>query len=144
MFLKILCFFWFRPPSWDKWTQKLDKISKKKIKIWWRAVFVKNRIFQNYFQRSVPILNNCNLCKFQQDHIIFGGIRVPKPPPKVAQFMDAPLPQNFLKIFNLRTTNAMKMKLGTIVYLHETFRLTKDLDVAQRGSKGMTGKALKN
>ena len=57
--------------------------------------------------------------------------------------MDAPSPRNFFKIFNLRTTNAMKMKLGTIVYLHETFHLTKDLGVAQRGSWGVVGKPLK-
>ena len=53
------------------------------------------------------------------------------------------LPQNFLKIYNLRTTNAMKMKLGTIVYLHETFHLTKDLGVVQGGSRSVAEKLLK-
>ena len=44
-----------------------------------------------------------------------------KKPLKMAQIMDVPLPQKLLKIYNLRTTNAMKMKLTTIVCLHETF-----------------------
>ena len=57
--------------------------------------------------------------------------------------MDAPSPRNFFKIFNLRTTNAMNMKLGTIVYLHEAFCLTKDWGMAQRGSGGVAGKPLK-
>ena len=61
----------------------------------------------------------------------------------MAQFMDGPSPRNILKIFNLRTTNAMKMKLGTIMYVNDTFRLTKDLGVAQRGSGGVAGKPLK-
>ena len=37
----------------------------------------------------------------------------------------------------------MKMKLGTIMYVNDTFRLTKDLGVAQRGSGGVAGKPLK-
>ena len=57
--------------------------------------------------------------------------------------MDAPSPQNFLKIFNLRATNAMKMKFGTIVYLHKTFHLTKDLGVALSGLEGVVRKPLK-
>ena len=52
-------------------------------------------------------------------------------------------PRNIFKIYNLRTTNAMKMKLGTIVKLHETFHLTEDLGVAQKGSGGVAGKPLK-
>ena len=64
-------------------------------------------------------------------------------PPKMAQFMDAPSPRKLLKIYNMRTTNAIKMKLGTIVYLHETFNLTKDLGVLQRESESVARKPLK-
>ena len=52
-------------------------------------------------------------------------------------------PRNIFKIYNLRTTNAMKMKLGAIVNLHETFHLTEDLGVAQKGLAGVAGKPLK-
>ena len=34
-----------------------------------------------------------------------------------------------LKIHNLATTNAILMKLNTIMYLHETFHLVKDWSV---------------
>ena len=57
--------------------------------------------------------------------------------------MAGPLPQKVLKIYNLRTTNAMKMKRGTIVYLHNTFGLTKYLGVALNGSGGVSGKLSK-
>ena len=57
--------------------------------------------------------------------------------------MDAPSPQKLLKIYNLRTTNAMKMKLTTIVYLHETFHLTKDLGVAHRAWESVAKKPLR-
>ena len=57
--------------------------------------------------------------------------------------MAAPLPQKVLKIYNLRTTNAMKMKLDTIVYLHETFHFTKDLGVTLREWQGVAKKPLK-
>ena len=56
----------------------------------------------------------------------------------MAQFMAAPLPQKHLKIYNMTTANAMKMKLGTIVYLHETFRLTKDLSANIRAWQGVS------
>ena len=62
---------------------------------------------------------------------------------KMAQFMDATSPRKLLKIYNLRTTNAMKMKLWTIVYLHETFHLTKDLGVTFREWQGVAVKPLK-
>ena len=64
-------------------------------------------------------------------------------PPKSSPKCPFLLVQQMLKIYNLRTANAMNMKLGTIVYLHETFRLTKDLGVALNGSGGVFGKPLK-
>ena len=39
--------------------------------------------------------------------------------------MDTASLRKHLKIYNLTTTNAIKMKLATIVYLHETFHLVK-------------------
>ena len=61
----------------------------------------------------------------------------------MAQFMAAPSPPKLLKIYNLRTTNAMKMKLGTIVYLHEIFHLTKYLGITQGEWQGVAKKPLK-
>ena len=46
------------------------------------------------------------------------------------------------KIYNLRTTNAMKMKFGTLVYLHKTYHLTKDLSVTYREWQGVAEKPL--
>ena len=54
--------------------------------------------------------------------------------------MAAPWPQKHLKIYNFRTTNAMKIKLGSIMYFYETFHLTKDFGVAPRGSEGVSRK----
>ena len=51
-----------------------------------------------------------------------GGERAQKTP-KIGHFMDAASPRNNLKFYNLGTTNAIKMKLTTIIYLHETFHL---------------------
>ena len=63
------------------------------------------------------------LCsKFQQNRALFGGERAKKPP-KMGHFMDAAPPRNNFKFYNLGTTNAIKMKLTTIMYLHETFDL---------------------
>ena len=62
----------------------------------------------------------------------------------MAQFFTAaPLPRKHLKFYNLRTTNAIKMNSGRIVYLHKTFDLANDLGVAQRGSEGVAQKPLK-
>ena len=57
--------------------------------------------------------------------------------------MYAPSPQKLLKTYNLKTTNAIKMKLGSIVYLHETFHLTKDLGNTHREWQGVAKKPLK-
>ena len=47
-------------------------------------------------------------------------------PPKRAHFMAAASPQNNLKIYNFGTTNGMKMKLTTIMYLNETYHSEKN------------------
>ena len=71
-------------------------------------------------------MSNTSGLNFQQDRIIFGGVRVHKYP-KMVQFMDAASPQKQLKIYKLTTTNAIKIKRATIVYLHDTFHLKKKL-----------------
>ena len=53
---------------------------------------------------------------------MFGGERAQKPP-KRGHFMDAALLQKYLKIYNFGTTNAINVKLTTIIYLHEIFHL---------------------
>ena len=60
--------------------------------------------------------------KFEENWALFGGERAQKHP-KMGHFMDAAPPRNNLKFYNLGTTNAIKMKLTTIMYLHETFNL---------------------
>ena len=74
--------------------------------------------------------------KFQQNRALFGGEKAQKPP-KMGHFMDAAPPRNNLKFYNLGTTNAIKMKLTTIMYLHETFNLAEKLG---RNSKGVSGR----
>ena len=54
------------------------------------------------------------------------GEKGPRNPPKRAHFMAAASPQNNLKICNFGTTNGIKMKLTTNMYLHETFHLAKN------------------
>ena len=51
------------------------------------------------------------------DHI--GRVRAQKPPKK-GYFVDVELVRKTLEILNLTTTNAILMKLTTIVYLHES------------------------
>ena len=64
-------------------------------------------------------------------------------PPKSSPKSPFLLVQETSKIYNLRTTNAMKMKLGTIVDLHEIFHLTKDLHVNHKAWQGVAKKPLK-
>ena len=48
-----------------------------------------------------------------------------------------------LKIYNLITANATLMKRTTIMYLYETFHLTKDWSVTHRVYEGVNKKPLK-
>ena len=57
--------------------------------------------------------------KFFANRTWFGVVRYPKPPKSSHKSPFLLVPETF-KLYNLRTTNAMKMKLGTIVYLYET------------------------
>ena len=61
-------------------------------------------------------------------------------PPKSSPKCPIWLVRETLKINNSRTTNAMKMKLGTIVYLHEIYHLGKDLSAVFRVWEGVVWK----
>ena len=65
------------------------------------------------FARVLPLVRISAIL----NHI--GGVRVQKPP-KRGYFLDAELVRKTLEIFNLTTTNAILMKLTTIMYLHES------------------------
>ena len=69
--------------------------------------------------------------KFQQIRTIFGGERAKKPRKK-GHLMDAASPRKHLKIHNLGTTNAMLMKVTTIMYHHKTFNLAENWGVNRR------------
>ena len=58
--------------------------------------------------------------------------------------MDAASPRNHLNIYNLGTTNAIKMKLDTIIYLHETFYLVYKLGHNSEGVRQHKQKAYQN
>ena len=62
------------------------------------------------------------------DHFL--GSKGPKPPKK-SHFMDADLVRKTLKTFNLATTNAILMKLTTIVHLYQVFHMAKNQGVTQ-------------
>ena len=71
------------------------------------------------------------LVKFFQDLAIFGRVRAQKNAKK-GHFMDGASPWKHLKIYNLTTTNAILIKLTTIMYLHENFHSAKKWDVTHR------------
>ena len=55
-----------------------------------------------------------------------------KTPPRSSLKYNFLLLGKHLKIYNLTTTNAIKMKLTIIMYLNEIFDLTKDWGVTHR------------
>ena len=59
---------------------------------------------------------------FQQNPVILWGERAQNPL-KMGHFMAAVLPRNHWNIYNLGTTNAIKIKLTANIYLYETFHL---------------------
>ena len=65
------------------------------------------------FARVLPLVRISAIL----DHI--GGVRTQKPSWK-GYFVDAESVRKMLEIFNLTTTNAILMKLTTIMYLHES------------------------
>ena len=57
--------------------------------------------------------------------------------------MAAASPQKHLKIYNFGTTNVILMKHTTIIYLHETFHLAKNLGVTHKAFESVVKKPLK-
>ena len=66
--------------------------------------------------------------KFQKNLTSFGGVMAKKPP-RSSLRSNFQLLQKHLKIYNLATTNAILMKLTTMVYPYETFLLAKNWGV---------------
>ena len=73
-----------------------------------------SKIFETVFllSRLLPLLRIPTILY----HI--GGVKAKKPPKK-GYFVEAELVHKILEMFNLATTNAILMKLATIMYLHE-------------------------
>ena len=65
------------------------------------------------FARVLPLLRILAIMNHS------GGVRAQQPPKK-GYFVDAESVRKTLEIFNLTTTNAILMKLTTIMYLHES------------------------
>ena len=103
LFLKIKVFFWSL---------------KKRIKTLVTCSFRNNLNFPKIFETLFfyPWILPQILARLT----IFGGVRAQENP-KIFQFMDAASPQKHLKIYKLATTNAIKMKLTTIVIFMRPF-----------------------
>ena len=80
--------------------------------------------------------------KFQKNLTAFGGVMARKPSRSSLQWQFLLL-RKHLKIHNLATTNAILMKLTTIMYLHETFHLAKNWGVTHRVQEAVNEKPLK-
>ena len=80
-------------------------------------------------------IKNCNiydvlpctalLVQVQKNPTAFGGVMAKKPP-RSSLKPNFQLLRKHLKTNNLPTSNAILMKLTTIMYLHETFHLAKN------------------
>ena len=141
-----LCIF-MRPFIWQKiWTWHLGcgpKNSKKAPQNWFfGSIFWSFSTISKSVTYATTNIALHYFLKSEKSLTAFGGVMTQKTP-KMAQFMDAPSPRKLLKIYNLRTTNAMKMKLGAIEYLQETFHLTKNLGVTLTGWQGVAKEPLK-
>ena len=79
--------------------------------------------------------------KFCINQTWFGPVIYQKPPKSSQKCCFLVVREN-LKIYNLTTTNAIPMKLTTIMYLQETFHLAKNWDVTQRAKEGGVQKLL--
>ena len=81
--------------------------------------------------------------KFQKNLTGFGRVMGRKPLRSSLQWQFQ-LVGKHLIIYNLATTNAILMKLTTIIYLHETFHLAKKLGRNLQGIRGHKQKTSKN
>ena len=64
----------------------------------------------------------CYCSKFQKNLTAFAVVMAITPP-RSSLKSNFLLLRNYLKVYNLATTNAILMKLTTIMYLHDTFHL---------------------
>ena len=104
--------FRFRPSSGETgdqtWTKSLGPFLFKK-----KSNPSKNFLTIFLFARALPLVRILVILD-----PYFGGVRAQKPPKK-DHFMDAESVCKTLEILNLTTTNAILMKLITVMYLHE-------------------------
>ena len=92
------------------------------------------QIFRNTSKTVIHVIENIALyycSKFEKNLTKFRGVMAEKSR-KSAQKWYFLLLGKHLKIHNLATSNAMLIKLTTIMYLHDTFNLTKNSGVTQR------------
>ena len=100
--------------------------------------------FQHYIKTITNVTCYLTLqhwSKFCTSRTWFGVVIFEKPPKSSQQSYFLLLRQT-LKIHNLRTTNAILMKLTKIMYLHETFHLAKNFDITPRVQVGVVQEAL--
>ena len=69
--------------------------------------------------------------KFCTNPTSFGGVILEKPP-RSSQKSNFLLLRKPLKTYNFKTTDDILMKLTTLMYLYETFYLTKNWGVTHR------------
>ena len=69
--------------------------------------------------------------KFCTNLTSFGGVILEKPPRSSQKLHFLLLPKH-LKVYNLTTRNGIMMKLTRIMYLYETFYMTKNWGVTHR------------
>ena len=62
----------------------------------------------------------------------------------MGNFLDDPLPRRHFQFYNFITTNAIKMKLTSIIYLHNTFHLAESCGCNSEGVGGRNRKTSKN
>ena len=76
----------------------------------------------------IPCVALHHWSKFQSNLTQFGGVIPKKPPTSILKSTFLVL-RKHLQINNLATTNAILMKLTTIMYLHDTFLLARNWGV---------------
>ena len=106
--------FRFRSSGGNGWS-KLDQ----KVQTLRRLFFMKTWILQVFFKQCFCLLEYYLWWEFRQHWTIFVGVRAQKPSRK-GHIMDTESLRKTLKIFNLTSTNAILMKLTTIMYFHKS------------------------
>ena len=107
--------FRFWPSSGGNGWSKLDL----KCKLWVHLFFMKTQIIQIFFKECLLFRRVYLWRELRQYSTKFGGVMAQKPSKK-DHFMEAESTLKTLKTFNLTTTNAILIKLTTIMYLYES------------------------